>query len=230
MKGVDISNWAGEVTPAMIADLDAAEIGFVVVRLSLESPAKTALAQRQIAALSKYAVMGYDWCYPVEDDPLATAQASLAAFPNVLMHWPDVEQIYTNYPTLADYAAWLAAFLNALDGGAKNPSGVYSGSWYWTPRLGNGAPYSFTSRPLWAPSTSALFGGWASFTVTQTGTGTFGGATLDTDEADDAFIASLQPQPSPVQPGSALERVKAGRALLAQAEVEFAAADADLES
>ncbi len=205
MLGVDLSNFSGEVTPQMISDLDAWGCEFVVVRLSLESQDKTDLATRQIAALSKYIVCGYDWAYPEEDSASAMAQVSIATFPGLYAHFLDVEQVYTAYPGPTAYGDWIYNYFVALPSSMK--AGIYTGEWYWTHSyiLDNDTSFSI-DLPLWNADPDGVaditvfpteYGGWTKQTIKQYGTGVFGGATLDVNVADDSFFSVPTPAPGP---------------------------------
>ncbi len=239
MRGVDISNWDNDVTDQLLADLRSWGAGFVIVRLSIEdgpNGARAQLAQRQIAALSEFTVMGYTWCYPVEDVPETVAAQTLSAFPGLPFYWLDVEQLYATYPTSPQYVDWIARFFAAI---GPSQSGVYTGSWYYLPHVTR--TQTFAAEPLWNADYDGIedvtvfspYAGWTKQAIKQFGQEYFAGLQLDVNVADDAFIAMLQPQPPVPEPAPTPDPapqpdVPSAMARIERAQAELVAATEDL--
>jgi hypothetical protein len=207
VRGYDISNWDGPLAAATIARWQQDGIGHCVVRASLETAGKSALAQQQLQALVDAGLPRavYVWCYPRADDPATLVQDTIALCDAYApdTYWLDVEEVsgYA-YPDAARNIAWLHHVVAACQSAGKRV-GIYSGRWYWADHwMGNTA--EFSDLPLWTsdydenPDLAVWhrYGNWETAVGKQYHGGK-AGQDLDRNVWDAAYLEGGPPMPEP---------------------------------
>ncbi len=154
----DISNYTGEITDAEVASLQAAGVGHVVVRISLEDGARQAITAEQLSALRARGVPVSGYIFPDYNRIPADYLSELFDLAGDLHSlWLDLEP--PGMPSFAAFRDWA----NDARAASRVPVGIYTAAWCiaqipdW-----EGLP----DFPLWdanyAPFTdlSVNFGGW----------------------------------------------------------------------
>lgn len=167
---IDCSNYTGEITSIIAACLYTSGVRHAIVRCSLETAAKTALAQRQMAAFiaAGIKVHGYLWTYST-DNPSSMARQTMLMFGGLIgdgYYFLDIEDVASWAGVLpANAVAWHQAAMDTLISSGKR-AGIYSADWCWEPIMGGST--QFSQYVLWnadydhVASTLVFtpFGGW----------------------------------------------------------------------
>lgn len=207
--GIDISNYQGEVTQSLTDCWKASGIGHVFVRGSLETADKTALAQRQMAAIQAAGIpfSVYVWMYS-SWGPMETIDAALAAFDSygAIAYAIDCEE-QADIGNVAQNTEWIRSAVAELQ--AENKLAViYTGAWWWNDNRYMGGSTAFASLPLWnadydgVPDLSEWtpYGGWTGLIGKQySDSTTVCGEVVDLDVFDEAQLVP-PPQPPPQNP------------------------------
>jgi hypothetical protein len=168
----DVSNWTGELTPAMVATLAAAGVTDVFVRGSLESAAMTNLARRQMQAVVTGGLRPHVYCWAYAAwNPAQTAEDTITAFGDLLgagVCALDTEDTASFAGTTAAAAVvWHLSFYAAMAAAGKRAL-QYSASWCWTPITGNTTAIAALGIDLWNADYNGVetldmvpFGGWS---------------------------------------------------------------------
>lgn len=199
VQGIDISNFQGEITPALAGTWAAAGVQHVVVRASLERQAMRDLARRQMVACKDagLSISGYGWYYQ-SVDPADWAQQTLDAYGDLglVRVWIDCEET-ADVGRPGEIANWLYAWFQTLEA-AGMPTGTYTGQWWWDQYM-PGVTTSATVRPLWNALYDRVmdlnvwtpYGGWAAPSAKQyADDGMVGGMKLDMDIFDESVVSA----------------------------------------
>lgn len=207
---IDCSNYTGEITSAIVQCLYASGVRHAIVRCSLETAAKTALAQRQMAALTSGGVKvhGYLWTYST-DNPVAMANQTILMFGDLLgdgYYFLDIEDV-GSWAGVAPAAAvnWHLSAFATLDNAAKRAA-VYSADWCWEPIMGGST--LFSKYLLWDADYDHIadtgvfvpFGGWDHCDIKQYGDSSSCAPAMDLDVANAGILDSPVPVVPPVNP------------------------------
>jgi hypothetical protein len=182
MLAIDVSNYSSDFTPENLAALKDAGVGLVIVQ-SIDPPAgypagKTR-AQIEACLAAGLAVDGYVYLwFDLGVDDMKRKLALLDGLP-IRQLWLDVEDESAARYSQADCEAKVAAALAECDafpttGG--QPTGIYTGAWYWQPRTYMGNTTAFSDRKLWDAHYDTVadasvgfvpYGGWESCRIKQ---------------------------------------------------------------
>lgn len=208
IRGIDISNWDGEVTADLTACLKQNGIEHVVVRASLERPDLQAITRRQLQALTAAGIATsiYIWMY-ASWDPAQTVQSAVQlvdGFPET-QFWLDCEET-SDVGAPAANVTWIERAVAAIRNQGRIP-GIYTGAWWWGPHTANAT--NFTDVRLWVADYDGVadvgvwapFGGWPALTGKQyqgSDSGAICGIKVDLDVFADSYrsAASLPSVPT----------------------------------
>jgi spore coat assembly protein SafA len=200
--GIDISNWDGNLTPEFVDCLTQSGIKHVVVRASLETPAKGNIARQQLQALTQAGLLTsvYIWMYS-SWDPVQTVQSTyqlVEGFPETKF-WLDCEET-SDVGAPAANADWIRRAVAEIKNQGRTP-GIYTGAWWWTDPRYMANSTEFADVRLWAADYDGIpnvlqwvpFGGWQVLTGKQylgSGTGSICGMAVDLDVFVDSYGSS----------------------------------------
>lgn len=200
VKGLDISKWTGTITAAQVASWKSSGYTHLVVGTQTAS-----IAQQQLgmAVAGGMTVDVYVYLYFANSmsAQVGNALAIANGYP-VGRIWLDCEDTTSSYSA----STYVAKINDAIAAAGSKPVGIYSGKWWWGPRIGTGHP--FTSLPLWYSNYDNYaslsswsyqgFGGWASPAGKQyVGNATLAGKTVDLNVFDASVIGGAPPPPPP---------------------------------
>lgn len=234
--GPDISNWQSEITPMRVAasgvtnppkdappiernvllDLATGDVScwkanghdVAIVRASLETPAKSRLAQQQMDALiaGGFDVSVYGWVY-WDWNPELTAQdiSALIGDRPIRWVWWDMEDA-DNILSPSGIVAWMQRAISKTESLQLN-TGTYTGQWFCDAYLGGNTDLSY--RPLWTASYTGTpyqgmhgYNGWTQDKILAhqfSSTYPLCGRTLDMNGFSDAYF-DFPPRGGQVEP------------------------------
>ena len=137
--GVDISNWSGYITAAQAECWKREGIRFVVCGTQVFDTCRQQLAVATEAGLK---VEAYVYLY-LDGDPeyqVRAARRTISGFP-VDRLWLDFEDSDPCPMPIIDFIR------KSVSACGDFPCGIYTGSWWWTPRMGQTT--EFAHLPLW---------------------------------------------------------------------------------
>jgi len=216
MRGIDVSNYTGELSQVVLASWrDEHDVGLVIAQ-SLNPPAgyPPGVTRQQVQAVTDAGLACdiYLWLWTgsnVEQDmrnKLAVVNGQEHLIRKV---WLDVEDTSTSSPGQRINAVRQAYAV--IDGWTqthgKPPAGLYSALWYWPSYMDN-TP-EFSGRQLWdadydgiedAAASWRPYGGWSERAIKQyAGTSTLSGqGGIDLNVLSEAEAASIVTPPLPV--------------------------------
>lgn len=180
MLARDCSNYTVELTDATLAQWIAEGVGLLIIQAFPASYAQYQEQQRQVAAAVRNGLPFDHYIYDYLGDPTWVWDAlegikAQAAQPRMV--WLDEEDVETDNGATDDASKAYRAQLiwsrvqHVRDSGY--PVGIYTGSWWWTPRVG--AVDYLAELPLWAAQYDGIadtrvftpFGGWTTCAVKQ---------------------------------------------------------------
>lgn len=194
---VDVSNWTSPITPAELEQWKQRGVGLVIVQ-AWAGPVRTQLQLCQDAGIPTDA---YVFVYPGDTAALIRSRLALCDGYTIRRLWLDVE-LQGVSPQLVRMA------LGECDKYPTrlNPTGIYTGRWYWQPATGAMKnTTAFANRPLWDSNYDGVYdttvdfkpyGGWTSATIKQyQDTSTLDGVgNVDLDVLSASDAATLIPE------------------------------------
>lgn len=169
VHALDISVYTGTISASNVTNWKAAGYSHLIVGCQNTTTAKQ---QLQTAVDGGMTVDVYIYLYFANDMTTQVNKALNIAngFP-VGRLWLDAEDTSSSF-TKSEYIAKIQDAINAC---GTMPYGIYTGNWWWTPRIGSSHP--FTGVPLWYSYydnvdsldtwSTQKFGGWSSPTGKQ---------------------------------------------------------------
>lgn len=214
---VDLSNYSDPLTPAAVQALKDAGVELAICQ-AVDPPApfpptKTR-AQIQACLEGGLQVDVYVWLwFDLTEQDIRNKMLLVADLP-IRQVWLDVEDTAAIKYDQATCEAKVAAALAVCDGypgSSGDPTGVYSGRWFWADRRYLGNTTAFSDRELWDANYDDVadasvgfvpYGGWTAPRIKQyrgtTSLAGIGGLDLNVLSVDEA--AELEPAPAPPEP------------------------------
>lgn len=176
---MDVSNYTGNLTAGQITAWKEAGIKRVIVRASIESEIKKAIARQQCEMVAQEGLELHVYGWPYLYEPLAVqikAHCDLVYGLPVKRYWLDLE----DNAVIWDATQMVAKIREAVEA-ATLPMGLYTTAFWWQRWTGNSA--EFASLPLYYAhydgdptfADYVPFGGWVEPAMKQfTDSGEFG--------------------------------------------------------
>jgi len=143
LTGIDISNWTGDIDATTVRCWKAAGVKKLIVGTQNETMTRrqVGVAQSEGLPVELYVYLYFD------RNPVAKvkAAADLAHAADIFRIWLDAEDTSTAKAP-DQLIASLQACVQAVRDRGIDP-GIYSGAWWWKPRMGNSA--AFRDLDLW---------------------------------------------------------------------------------
>jgi len=181
---VDISNYTGQITADQVSAWRDAGVGLVIVQ-AVDPPAgyPAGCTKQQIQTLNQAGMPVDAYVFFWFDSDPGHIDNALALLEGLTIHrvWLDLEDVAAKGYDQATTVAKVTDALQRCDNWSQAhnlplPTGIYTGSWYWTNSAYMGNTQAFNSRDLWSASYDFIadasqgfvaYGGWTQCTIKQ---------------------------------------------------------------